>query len=188
MRLFSESAMKIFPNASTATPEYSPKNKDAEVASPPSPEKLRVPLPATVVMTPPADTFRMRLFCESAMMRFMEASTTSLENAPRLKDAEVAGPPSPKKPRVPLPATVVMTPPADTFRMRLLPASTMNRFPDASTATSLGAHTAAEGAGVPSPEKPAVPLPATVVMMPPCPLAPVTVSVTLIVLEEGGAP
>jgi hypothetical protein len=52
------SAMKRFPEPSTATPRGS--SSDAEVAGPPSPAKASVPLPATVVMIPPADTFRIR--------------------------------------------------------------------------------------------------------------------------------
>jgi hypothetical protein len=50
-------------------------------------------------------------------------------------EADVAGPPSPEKPAVPLPATVTITPLADTFRTRLLLVSAMKRFPEASTAT-----------------------------------------------------
>src|ERR1039458_6074014 len=55
---------------------------------------------------------------------------------------------------------------ADTFRIRLLPLSATKRFPEASTATPLGPFNSAEVAGPPSPEKPLLPLPATVVMMP----------------------
>ena len=50
MRLFSESAMKRFPAASTVTPVGS--FSLALTASPPLPEEPEVPFPATVVMTP----------------------------------------------------------------------------------------------------------------------------------------
>jgi hypothetical protein len=62
----------------------------------------------------------------------------------------------------------------------------MKRFPKISTATPAGYEQAndAEVAGSPSPEKPHAPLPATVVMIL-CSLAPVTVTVTLMVLEGG---
>jgi hypothetical protein len=53
----------------------------------------------------------MRLLLESAMKRRPEASTATPEGA--FRDAEIAGPPSPEKPWVPFPATVVMSPPGD---------------------------------------------------------------------------
>ena len=53
--------------------------------------------------------------------------------------APVAPPPSPLKPALPVPATVVMTPvPAVTRWMRLFPLSAMKRLPPPSTATPLG--------------------------------------------------
>src|ERR1700683_507561 len=91
IRLLYLSAMKIFPEASTATPEGL--FNDAEVAGPPSPDKPAVPLPATVVMIPLAETFRIRLLPESAMKRFPEASTATSAGP---NDAEVASPPSPR--------------------------------------------------------------------------------------------
>src|SRR5580692_8446185 len=115
--------MKRSPEVSTATQHG--KYNDAEVAGPPSPENPRLPLPATVVMIPViADTLRMRLLLVSAIKRLPEASTATL--AGLFNNAEVAGPPSPEKlplftPSAPLPATVVMTPLDDTFRIRLLP-------------------------------------------------------------------
>jgi hypothetical protein len=114
IRLLPESGMKRSPEASTATPPGP--NNDAEVALPPSPEKPAVPLPATVVMMPLADTFWIR-FARLAMKRFPEASTATPWG--KYKDAEVAGPPSPGA-LVPPPATVVMMPLADTFRIRSL--------------------------------------------------------------------
>jgi hypothetical protein len=81
------------------------------------------------------------------MKRFLEASTAT--PLMLFNDAEVAGPPSPEKPRDPLPATVVMMPSAVTFR--ILNDSAMKRFPEASTATPEGLLIIAEVAGPPSP-------------------------------------
>jgi hypothetical protein len=58
---------------------------NAEVAGPPSPEKLlfkkplpfTAPLPATVVMMPLADTLRIRLLLASAIKRSPELSTAT---------------------------------------------------------------------------------------------------------------
>src|SRR5437016_802664 len=96
-------------------------------------------------MTPPADTFRIRLLKVSAIKRFPEASTATPIG--RFNAAEAAGPLSPENPAVPLPANVMITPDADTFRIRLLPLSAMKRFPEASTATPFGLFSAAEVAG-----------------------------------------
>src|ERR1039457_6435691 len=79
--------------------------------------------------------------------------------------ALVAGPLSPLKPSVPLPATVVITP-FETLRTREFQASAMYRLPAASTATPEGQYNWARVAGPLSPLKPAVPLPATVVITP----------------------
>jgi hypothetical protein len=167
-----KSAMKRFPEASTAIPDGE-LNK-AEVAGPPSPGKQHPELPATVVIIPAADTFLMR--STFTMKRFPEASTAILVGRARLNDAEVAGPPSPELPGVPLPATVVMIPPGDTFRIRALPKSAMKRLPEASTPTPVGRFNNAEAAGPPSPEypprpRPGFPLPATVVTILICPFA-----------------
>src|SRR5664280_18204 len=96
------------------------------------------------------------------MYRLPAASTARL---PGPRQAWVAGPPSPQKATVPLPATVVMVPSGATRRPRLLPGSAMYRLPAASTARPLGMSRQAWVAGPPSPQKPAVPLPATVVMV-----------------------
>src|SRR5262252_9473471 len=104
--------MKRFPEASTASALG--RENDAEVAGPPSPEYPSEPLPATVVMMPLADTFRIRSV-PSAMKRFPEPSTATAHGVDN--DADVAGPPSPEYPGVPLPATVVMMPLGDTFRI-----------------------------------------------------------------------
>ena len=68
---------------------------------------------------------------------------------------------------MPVPAKVEIAPPGVTFRIRLLPESAMYRFPAASTAIPSGNRSWAAVAGPPSPENPLVPLPATVVMVPP---------------------
>ena len=66
--------------------------------------------------------------------------------------ASVAGPLSPLYPRVPLPATVMMSPVAfTTSRITLLPSSAMNRSPAASTATPYGEYSSASVAGPLSP-------------------------------------
>ncbi len=78
----------------------------------------------------------------------------------------MANPPSPENAAVPFPAMVVMIPPK-TFRMRLLKVSARYRLPAASTATPPGSLRVALVAGPPSPENPTLPLPATVVMIPP---------------------
>src|ERR1700674_4673975 len=80
------------------------------------------------------DTLRIRPLPRSAMKRFPEASTVTPEGT--FNDAEVAGPPSPEKPKLPLPATVLMPLGlVDTSRIRLalvpgLSASVKKRFPE----------------------------------------------------------
>ena len=104
------------------------------MAGPPSPLKPRVPFPAAVEITPFA-TLRMRLFCQSAMYRVPAVSTAMPCGS--FNWALVAGPLSPLKPRVPFPATVVITP-FESLRTRMLPESTMYRLPAESTAMPLG--------------------------------------------------
>jgi len=79
--------------------------------------------------------------------------------------ALMAGPLSPLKPAVPFPATVMMIPLA-ILRMRLLLASAMYRLPMESKAIPSGKFNWAKLAGPLSPLKPAVPVPATVVITP----------------------
>ena len=74
-------------------------------------------MPAMVLIVPPGVTFRMRLLARSEMYRFPEASTARPFGV--FNDADVAGPPSPEKPWVPLPATVEIIPLGDTLRTRL---------------------------------------------------------------------
>src|SRR5437764_638988 len=83
-----------------------------------------------------------------------------------LNSAEVAGPPSPLNPSLPLPAIVVMVPAVSTLRIRRFPASAMYTLPAGSTATPLGSYNEAEVAGPPSPLNPCLPLPAMVLMIP----------------------
>ena len=75
MRWFPESAMKMFPVVSTATPAGL--CSCAARAGPWSPLKPRSPVPATVVMVPERSTRRMRWFPKSAMKRLPEPSTAT---------------------------------------------------------------------------------------------------------------
>ena len=162
MRLLNWSPMKRLPAPSSATP-LGPL-KLALVAGLPSPLNLRVPLPATVVMIPEGSTLRMRWLARSAMKKLPLPSTaTPLGKA---KPALVAGAPSPLKPEMPLPATVVMMPEVSTLRMRLLFRSAMKRLPAPSTATPVGKAKLALVAGPPSPLNPEMPMPATTVNCP----------------------
>ena len=74
-----------------------------------------------------------------------------------------AGPPSPENPATPVPATVVMVP-FRTMRMQLLLESAIYTAPDDATATPCGKFSVALVAGPPSPENPARPVPAKVVI------------------------
>ena len=123
-----------------------------------------VALPATVVMTPvTASTRRTRWLPLSARNRLPRRSTAIPDTS--LIFAAVAAPPSPEKPAVPVPATVVMTPVKASTRRTRTP-SPKYRLPTASTASRAGLLMFAAVAGPPSPEKPDVPVPATVVMTP----------------------
>jgi hypothetical protein len=84
----------------------------------------------------------------------------------KLSSAFRAGPLSPAKPLTPLPARVVMIPWVSTLRTRMLDASAMYKLPERSTATPLAARKEALVAGPPSPPKPELSLPATVVIVP----------------------
>ncbi len=80
--------------------------------------------------------------------------------------ALVAGPPSPLKPDVPIPATVEMNPLRSTIRTRALRRSAIKRLPALSNAMPVGFCSCALVARPPSPLNPGVPVPATVVMTP----------------------
>ena len=154
--------MNRFPAASTATPTGL--FNLADVADPLSPAKPTVPVPATEVMIcVVALTSRIRLFSRSAINRFPAASTATPLGP--FNCADVAAPASPVKPAVPFPATVMIKcDDASTRRTRLLPESAINRFPAMSMAMALGLLNFANVAGPLSPENPAVPSPATVVI------------------------
>ena len=83
-----------------------------------------------------------------------------------MSSASVAGPSSPLFPAVPVPATRVITPAADTLRTSLLPVSAIRNPPSAVTATPRGPWSWASVAGPSSPLFPAVPVPATRVITP----------------------
>ena len=95
----------------------------------PSPEKPVAPSPATVVIMPmEASTQRTRLLSVSAINRLPSLSRTMPQGKLRL--APVANPPSPEKPFIPFPTTVVMMPEdASTRQIRELSLSAMNRLP-----------------------------------------------------------
>ncbi|RYG51427.1 hypothetical protein EON66_10770 [archaeon] len=83
----------------------------------------------------------------------------------------MAAPPSPLKPAVPVPATLLMLPLSSTRRMRWLLVSAMNSTTPPVTElyhadTPFGYSSCAAVAGPPSPLKPGVPVPATLLMMP----------------------
>src|ERR1035438_437679 len=132
--------------------------RTALVAGPLSPRVA--PPPAIVAITPP-ETLRIRR--ESAMKRSPGESSINFQGKPN--SALVAGPASPLNPSVPFPATVVMIP-SETLRTRRLPVSAMNKLPAESTATPQGLLNSALVAGPPSPVKPDVPFPATVLITP----------------------
>ena len=111
-----------------------------------------------------ANSSRTRRLPKSAINRSPEGFTLMPWGS--ASDADVPGPPSPPKAEVPLPAAVVIMPLGETSRIRLLLESAMRTFPNASTATPNGKSSDANVAGPPSPEKPTLPLPAIVAMIP----------------------
>ncbi|MFT3791948.1 MAG: hypothetical protein QM741_12935 [Rudaea sp.] len=70
-------------------------------------------------------------------------------------------------PSWPLPAIVVMMPEPSTLRIRWFEQSAMYRLPALSMATASGLFSCAVFAAPPSPEYPALPVPATAVIVPP---------------------
>jgi hypothetical protein len=79
--------------------------------------------------------------------------------------AEIAGPPSPLYEPSALPAMVDIMPDVLIIRIRLLSASAIYMFPEASTAEPFGWFNVADVAAPPSPLYPAVELPAIVLMV-----------------------
>ena len=120
-RLLPVSAIKMFPDLSTAT--SSGKFSGAFIASILSITNPLLLVPAIVVMMPlTADTFRILLLAVSAMKTFPNASTANPFG--NLSDAVMAGTPSPLKAWEPSPATVVIKPVLTvTFMTLLLPVS-----------------------------------------------------------------
>ena len=100
----------------------------AWTAGPRSPSPAAWP-PATVVMIPLALTRRMRLLPVSAIRNAPSGRAATSRGA--FSAAPVAASPSPPKPALAGPATVVMTPVGLTRRMRLLPVSAMRKPPSA---------------------------------------------------------
>jgi hypothetical protein len=86
---------------------------------PPSPEKEREPLPATVVMMPLTDTLRTLELPPSAIYKLPALSNAMPKGV--LSAALVAGPPSPEKDELPFPVMVEIVPFADTLRILLAP-------------------------------------------------------------------
>src|SRR5215467_7298643 len=116
-------------------------------------------------MVPLVSTLRTRLLFRSAMYRFPAPSTARPDGW--LSCADVAAPPSPGKPALPVPATVVMTPVEDTSRTRLSSASAMYIAPPPPKAIAEGQRRAADVAAPPSPRPLfAAGLPATDVITP----------------------
>src|SRR3990172_5554260 len=156
--------MNTLPAPSTATP-YGLFSR-ALVAAAPSPENPAVPLPAKVSMNPvTASTLRTRWLYWSAMNTLPAPSTATPIGLSSW--ASVAAAPSPENPRVPLPAKVLINPvPTSTRRTRWLEVSAMNTLPPPSTATPIGEPSRAPAAAAPSPENPAIPVPAIVLINP----------------------
>src|SRR5271157_3425201 len=100
------------------------------------------------------------------MKRLPEESTAMPEGA--YNWALMAGPLSPLKPGVPVPAMVAITPP-ETRRIRLLALSAMKRLPEESTAMPEGAYNWAVMAGRLTTRQPGVPVHAMVAITPPAP-------------------
>ena len=88
------------------------------------------PVPAMVLMIPSGVTRRTRLLLVSAMYSVPSAAR-AIERGVLIWAAS-AGPPSPEKPPLPTPATVVTVPSTAIRRMRWLPESATNRLPAAS--------------------------------------------------------
>src|SRR5664280_2832879 len=108
------------------------------VPGPTAGSRIRPPSVVDVVglgYPPGVATRRTRLLAKLAMYRLPAASTARPSGT---RQAWVAGPPSPQKSLVPLPATVVMVPSGATRRTRVLLLSAMYRLPAASTARSVG--------------------------------------------------
>src|SRR5579871_2203440 len=131
MRLLLRSAMYRLPLESTATPVGW--LSDALVAAPPSPENPCVPLPAYVEMIPLGVSRRTRPLVRSEIYKFPALSKAMPQGDPIA--ALVASPPSPEKPRNPLPARTVSVPFDETRKTILLLPSAATTLPEGSRAT-----------------------------------------------------
>ena len=92
--------------------------KLASVGNPPTCAQ-KLPSPTTVVMMPSGPTRRIRWLLWSTMYKLPSGPTASPPPANASESfAAVAGPLSPEKPAVPVPATVLTIPDGSIFRMR----------------------------------------------------------------------
>jgi hypothetical protein len=133
-RWFPESGKRMLPSGSVAMPRGAA--ICAAEASPPSPEKPNVPVPATVVIIPFGETRRIRWLLVSAST--MLPSGSSATPCTRFSCALVAGPPSPENPEEAVPATVVIRPSAVTRRTDGRNGSAKTKLPSGRTAMPLG--------------------------------------------------
>src|SRR5215471_1855285 len=167
-RWLKRSVIKIIPSELMA--RLSGPFKFASIASPPSPPAPGSPVPAIVSIVPSGRTrrtFPPRGLTPSAFdVKIKEPNASNANPNGPLMLAEVAGPPSPVDPALPLPATVAMIPSGEIRRMRRLPESQTYRFPFGSSARLPGPLSDAFSAGPPSPENPGMPVPATVLTVP----------------------
>ena len=121
-------------------------------------------LPATVVIIPVGDTFRIRQPNESAIYNVLSDATNTLDGLDNV--ADVACILSPLYPCTPVPATVVIIPLSDTLRIRLLKKSAMYIVLSDVTNTLVVLLILAEIACILSPLYPYPPVPATVLIIP----------------------
>ena len=82
-----------------------------------------MPVPTKVLIVPPGLTLRTRLLAKSEMKTLPapSATTAPVEDS----SASSAGPPSPEKPPVPVPAKVLIVPAPFTLRVLWFPESAM---------------------------------------------------------------
>lgn len=138
----------------------------AAVASPSSPLKPGIPVPATRVMIPLAkSTTRTRGVDDSLTYNF-PLSSNARRSGP-LIFAKIAGPPSPVDPHEPVPAIVVMMFVARvSLRTRQLDLSATYTLPASSTTTEAGLLMFVCSGGSPSPLKKNCPVPINVESIP----------------------
>ena len=164
-RLLSVSAMATLPIASTARP-VGPLSR-ALVAAPVSPLKPLAPaVPHSVEIVPPAAGSTRTVWRSASDTYSRPRGTSSATPVGSSSDACVAGK---RSPREPPPAMVVMVrgEPGATTRTRALAESAKKTRPSGCSETPMGRFSSAEVAALPSPLKPAEPVPASVVMTPP---------------------